>query len=88
MELYIEPIRPTINKKNGRFLKGHEPFNKGKKWSDYLPQEKIDKMRKQLLSLSGGGRKDIGGFSQCKTLSECKVANEHRRVLGSVHFFS
>ena len=23
----------------------------------------------------------IGGFSQCEKLSECEVANEHRRVL-------
>ena len=26
----------------------------------------------------------IGGFSQCEKLSKCKVANEHRRVLGVV----
>lgn len=64
MELYIEPIRPTINKKNGQFLKGHEPFNKGKKWIDYLPEDKIRKMKKQILSLSGGGRKDIGGWNK------------------------
>lgn len=64
MELYIEPIRPTINKKNGQFLKGHEPFNKGKKWIDYLQKDKIIKMKKQILSLSGGGRKDIGGWNK------------------------
>lgn len=64
MELYIEPIRPQINRMNGQFLKGHEPFNKGKKWSEYLPQEKIDKMKKQILQLSGGGRKDIGGWNK------------------------
>lgn len=64
MELYIEPIRPTINKKNGQFLKGHEPFNKGKKWIDYLPEDKIERMRKQILSLRGGGRKDIGGWNK------------------------
>lgn len=64
MELYIEPIRPTINKKNGQFLKGHEPFNKGKKWIDYLPEDKIERMKKQILSLSGGGRKDIGGWNK------------------------
>lgn len=64
MELYIEPIRPTINKKNGQFLKGHEPFNKGKKWEDYLPEEKIERMRKQILSMCGQGRKDIGGWNK------------------------
>jgi len=64
MELYIEQIRPTTNKQNGQFLKGHEPFNKGKKWSDYLPKDKIRKMKKQILSLSGKGRKDIGGWNK------------------------
>ena len=64
MELYIEPIRPTINRKNGQFLKGHKPFNKGKKWIDYLPKDKIEKMRKQILSMSGQGRKDIGGWNK------------------------
>ena len=74
MELYIEPIRPTRNYITGQFLKGHEPFNKGKKWSDYLPQEKIDKMRKQILSLSGGGRKDIGGWNKKSVIAikNCK----------------
>lgn len=35
-ELYIAPVCTGINKQNGRFLKGHIPHNKGKKWSDYM----------------------------------------------------
>lgn len=35
-EIYIEPDLPKYNLKNGRFLKGHVPANKGKKWSDYM----------------------------------------------------
>lgn len=35
-ELYLEPIKPTRNRKTGHFLKGHEPHNKGKKWSEYM----------------------------------------------------
>ena len=35
MELYL-PERPTVNKKTGRFMKGHVPANKGKHWADYM----------------------------------------------------
>ena len=63
MELYLEQIRPTVNKKNGHFLKGHEPFNKGKKWSDYMDMRKakrIIRIAKQNLR----GRSDIGGWNK------------------------
>ena len=33
-ELTLPPVRSTHNKQNGRFLKGHTPWNKGKKWAD------------------------------------------------------
>lgn len=33
-ELYIPIERPERNLVNGRFLKGHTPHNKGKKWAD------------------------------------------------------
>ena len=35
-ELYIEPERPKYNPKNGQFLPGHTPANKGKKWSEWM----------------------------------------------------
>ena len=35
-ELYIPQTYEGRNMVNGRFLKGHTPHNKGKKWSDYL----------------------------------------------------
>lgn len=35
-ELALPPIRTGRNTKTGRFLKGHVPANKGKKWSDYM----------------------------------------------------
>ena len=37
-ELYIPPTlrpKPTTDPKTGRFLPGHVPFNKGKKWADF-----------------------------------------------------
>lgn len=34
---------------NGRFEKGHIPFNKGKKWSDYLSEESQERIKKTLF---------------------------------------
>ncbi|WP_233560343.1 hypothetical protein [Bacteroides sp. AF39-11AC] len=59
-ELYIPPERPTRNLVNGRFLKGHTPFNKGRKWSDYLDSRKKRKMLKNL-SLGRKGNPSIAG---------------------------
>lgn len=39
---YIQP------KRKGRFKKGHVPYNKGKKWDDYLPKEMQTKYLKHL----------------------------------------
>ena len=66
MELYIEPIRLQRNAVNGKFLKGNEPFNKGKKWNDYLSVEMQNKCREQLSKGRKGrkGRKDIGGCNK------------------------
>ena len=44
MELYIEPIRFQKNKLNGRYLKGHTPFTKGKKWNEYMDMNNAAKM--------------------------------------------
>ena len=35
-ELTLPPVWTGHNLKNGRFLKGHVPANKGKKWSEFL----------------------------------------------------
>lgn len=35
-ELILPPIWTGRNKQTGRFLKGHVPANKGKKWADYM----------------------------------------------------
>lgn len=34
------------NRVTGRFLKGHTPHNKGKKWSDYLDKRKWKKIKR------------------------------------------
>lgn len=35
-DLYIEPEWTGRNRVNGRFLKGHVPANKGKKWNEFM----------------------------------------------------
>lgn len=47
-ELYLEPERPQYNKLNGRFLKGHVPFCKGKKWDEWMPNRKKNKCLRAL----------------------------------------
>ena len=37
-ELYLPPAPPTRSRTTGRFMKGHRPANKGKKWSEYMPK--------------------------------------------------
>jgi hypothetical protein len=35
-ELTLPPAWTGVNKKTGRYLKGHVPANKGKKWSEWM----------------------------------------------------
>ena len=45
-ELTLPPVWTGINKQNGQFLKGHEPHNKGKKWSEWMSKRGQRKVRK------------------------------------------
>ena len=65
MELKLDPIR-TYNPVNGQFYKGHEPFNKGLKWDDYMDMRKAKRIKKNLLL--GRGRIDIGGWNKKKVV--------------------
>lgn len=51
MELYIPPPRPTRSPATGRFLPGHVPPNKGKKWSEYLSKRKQKRCAKGWKNL-------------------------------------
>lgn len=57
-ELYLPPERPQRNLVNGQLLKGCIPHNKGKKWSDYMPEEKCKmlsaKVKNNLSNIAGG----------------------------------
>lgn len=45
-ELTFPPIWTGRNNVTGRFLKGHEPHNKGKKWSDYMGKRAMKRAMK------------------------------------------
>jgi len=63
MELYLPPILPKP--KNGRFVKGSIPHNKGKKWSDYMDMRKGKRVIRRNLTnrgnpnLPGANRKAV-----------------------------
>lgn len=64
-ELTLPPVYTGVNKKTGRFLKGHVPANKGKKWSEWLgkrAQKRCAKGWKNLdLHRNKNGRPDTSG---------------------------
>ena len=45
-ELKIPTERLGHNPVNGQFLKGHVPFNKGKKWSEYMKKRAMKRSMK------------------------------------------
>lgn len=48
-ELYMPPARSERNAINGRFLKGHHTWNKGKTWSEQgISDERQKEMREQF----------------------------------------
>lgn len=51
-ELTFSPERPERNPQNGRYLKGHVPANKGKKWNDYCSKSAQRRMKKGWKNLA------------------------------------
>lgn len=50
-ELYIPQAAEGRNYINGRFLKGHVPANKGKKWSEYMSKRAQRRAKKGWKNL-------------------------------------
>lgn len=50
-ELKLAPQRLTTNPVNGQFMKGHQPHNKGKKWSEYMSKRGIKRASKGWKNL-------------------------------------
>jgi len=45
-ELVMPPIYDGVNRVTGRFMKGHVPANKGKKWDEYMSKRSQRRCRK------------------------------------------
>lgn len=64
-ELTLAPVCTGVNRQTGRFLKGHIPHNKGKRWSDYMGKRKQKRCAKGWKNLdlhrNKNGRPDTAG---------------------------
>ena len=49
--LYIPTDWTRVNPKNGQFMKGHEPKNKGRKWDEWASKKSQRSMRKGWKNL-------------------------------------
>jgi hypothetical protein len=83
MELYIEPIRIKHNPLNGRFLKGHEPHNKGKKWEDYLDMRKAKRIKRIAIknlkcnpNIGGWNKKQVIGIKENRIIGVFESATK------------
>lgn len=59
-ELHLSPVWKGRDFKTGRFLKGHTPANKGKKWNEFMGKRAQKRSAKgwknvQLFRCKGGG---------------------------------
>lgn len=50
-ELTLAPVRPQRNAVTGRFMKGHIPANKGRKWNEWASKRSQKKMQKGWVNL-------------------------------------
>lgn len=88
-ELYIPPERPTRNLITGKFLKGHIPHNKGKRWADYMDMRKAKRIKrigvKNLVRnyrISGWNAKPVVAIKDDKLVGIYPSASEAGRKAG------
>lgn len=61
--------RPKYNLLNGQFLKGNEPYTKGKPWSEWMPKRAQKKILKNLDKVRPkGGNPNLGGHNRRKVV--------------------
>lgn len=65
MELRLNPIAP---RNNGAFNKGNIPFNKGKKWSEWMDGRKQKRVKKNLEKGRGLSYQAIAGMNRRKII--------------------
>lgn len=91
-EKEIERAKKKLGLRSGidcTFKKGHETFNKGKKWDDYLTKEQQEKAKKTCFKKGhkpkqhreiGSERITIDGYLEVKVAEPNKWALKHRLV--------
>ena len=80
-ELHI-PSEIEVTRRNpvtGRFMKGHKPFNKGRKMSEYMSKEKIEHIKSHLKrtgnpNIGGWNKKTVFAFKENKLIGIYKSA--------------
>ena len=81
--LYIPTDWTRVNPRNGQFMKGHEPHNKGKKWEEYVPKKSQRRMRK--------GWKNLDKYRNCNGRADncgrCRKEVVAVRNNGRYHIF-
>ena len=82
--LYIPTDWTRVNPKNGQFMKGHEPKNKGRKWDEWASKKSQRSMRK--------GWKNLDKYRNCNgradTAGRCRKEVVAVRNNGTHHIFS
>ena len=72
-ELTLGPVYTGVNRQTGRFMKGHVPANKGKKWSEFMSkraQKRSARGWKNLdLHRNKNGRPDNAGRSRKQVIA-------------------
>jgi len=71
MELYLPPIKLDRNPINGRFLKGHIPYTRGKKWEEWMDLRKANRIKKNLR-IGGIPNTHFGDFNKRKVVGVIK----------------
>lgn len=47
-ELRLAP-KPVTRNVKGQFVKGHKPYNKGKKWEEYMNKKQLKRARRSAI---------------------------------------
>lgn len=94
-ELYIPIERPTRNLVTGKFLKGHIPHNKGKKMSDYMDLDKVEKIKRigaknlvRTCRIAGWNAKPVVAIENDKLVgvyhSACEAGRKNRICIQNI----
>ncbi len=82
-------LKITSGLKGGQFQKGQQSFNKGKKWSEYMPKQSQEKSRRTCFKKGnipqnhrpvGSERINVDGYIEVKVAEPNKWKLKHRLI--------